>query len=50
MKKPKLIEYIEMPLSLKNKYQDYTCAKKEWGDNQFITVEHYLTDGILYYG
>ena len=44
------IEYIPFPDHLKNKYQDYTCAKKEWGDYQFITVEDYLTDGILYYG
>ena len=36
------IEYIPFPDHLKNKYQDYTCAKKEWGDYQFITVEDYL--------
>lgn len=36
------IEYIPFPDILKGKYQDYTCAKKEWGDYKFITVEKYL--------
>ena len=44
------IEYIPFPVHLNNKYQRYTCANKEWGDYKFITVEEYLTDGILYYG
>jgi len=37
------IEYIPFPEHLKGKYQDYTCAKKEWGDYSFITVEDYLS-------
>jgi len=36
------IEYIPFPDHLKNKYQDYTCAKKEWDNYEFITVEDYL--------
>lgn len=36
------IEHIPFPDILKGKYQDYTCAKKEWGDYKFITVEKYL--------
>ena len=36
------IEYVPFPDHLKGKYQDYTCAKKEWGDYEFITVEGYL--------
>ena len=36
------IEHIPFPPHLKNKYQGYTCAKKEWGDYSFITVEEYL--------
>ena len=36
------IEYIPFPDHLKGKYQDYTCAKKEWDDYKFITVEEYL--------
>jgi ADP-L-glycero-D-manno-heptose 6-epimerase len=36
------IEYIPFPKHLKGKYQDYTCAKKEWGDYKFTTVEEYL--------
>ena len=36
------IEYIPFPDHLKKKYQDYTCAKKEWGEYQFKTVEEYL--------
>lgn len=36
------IEYIPFPDHLKGKYQDYTCAKKEWGDYQFMTIEDYL--------
>jgi len=36
------IEYVPFPDHLEGKYQDYTCAKKEWGDYEFITVEDYL--------
>lgn len=36
------IEYIPFPDHLKGKYQDYTCAKKEWEDYKFITIEQYL--------
>lgn len=36
------IEYISFPSHLKGKYQDYTCAKKEWDEYKFITVEEYL--------
>lgn len=36
------IEYIPFPDHLKGKYQDYTCAKKEWSDYNFISVEDYL--------
>ena len=35
------IEYIPFPKHLKGKYQDYTCAKKEW-DYKFTTVKEYL--------
>ena len=35
------IEYIPFPKHLEGKYQDYTCAKKEW-DNKFISVKEYL--------
>lgn len=37
-----IIEYIPFPDHLVGKYQDYTCAKKEWGDYKFISVEGYL--------
>ena len=36
------IEYIPFPDHLKGKYQDYTCAEKEWGSYAFTTVEDYL--------
>jgi len=36
------IEYIPFPEHLIGKYQDYTCAKKEWGDYSFMSVEEYL--------
>jgi ADP-L-glycero-D-manno-heptose 6-epimerase len=36
------IEYISFPEHLKGKYQGYTCAKKEWGDYKFTTIENYL--------
>ena len=35
------IEYIPFPQHLRGKYQDYTCAKKEW-DYKFTTVKEYL--------
>jgi ADP-L-glycero-D-manno-heptose 6-epimerase len=37
------IEYVPFPDHLRGKYQDYTCAKNEWNDYQFKTVEEYLT-------
>lgn len=36
------IEYIPFPDHLKGKYQNYTRAKKEWGDYKFTTVKKYL--------
>ena len=36
------INYISFPRHLIGKYQDYTCAKSEWLDYNFITVEGYL--------
>lgn len=36
------IEYIPFPEHLRGKYQDYTCAKKEWEDYKFTTVKEYL--------
>ena len=36
------IEYIPFPDHLKGKYQDYTCAKKLWGDYIFTTIPKYL--------
>lgn len=36
------IEYVPFPDHLKGKYQSYTCAKSEWGDYKFTTVEDYL--------
>lgn len=36
------IEYIPFPDHLRGKYQDYTCAKKEWNNYQFMTIEDYL--------
>ena len=36
------IEYVPFPDHLKGKYQTYTCAKKEWGDYKFMTVQDYL--------
>ena len=36
------IEYVPFPDHLKGKYQTYTCAKKEWGDYKFMTVQEYL--------
>jgi len=36
------IKYIPFPDHLVDKYQDYTCAKKEWDDHKFITIEDYL--------
>tara|TARA_B100000287_G_scaffold412803_1_gene443640 strand:+ start:99 stop:881 length:783 start_codon:yes stop_codon:yes gene_type:complete len=36
------IEYIPFPKHLEGKYQKYTCAKNEWGNYKFTTVEEYL--------
>lgn len=36
------IEYVLFPKHLVGKYQDYTCAKKEWENYNFITIEEYL--------
>ena len=36
------IEYIPFPDYLKGKYQDYTCAKKLWGDYIFTTIPKYF--------
>ena len=36
------IEYVPFPKHLIGKYQDYTCAKKEWGNYNFMSVEEYL--------
>ena len=36
------IEYIPFPKHLEGKYQKYTCAKNEWGNYKFTTVEEYI--------
>lgn len=36
------INIVPFPEHLIGKYQTYTCAKKEWGDYKFTTVEEYL--------
>ena len=36
------IEEVPFPEHLKGKYQEYTCAKKEWGDYKFKTIPEYL--------
>ena len=36
------IKYVPFPEHLIGKYQDYTCAQKEWGDYKFTSVEQYL--------
>ena len=36
------IEYIPFPEHLEGKYQEYTRAKREWGDYKFTTVKEYL--------
>jgi len=41
------IKYIGFPPHLSNKYQHYTCAKEEWGDYQFKTVEDYVREVSL---
>ncbi len=38
------IEEVPFPEHLKGKYQEYTCAKKEWGDYKFKTVCEYLQE------
>jgi len=40
------IEYIPFPDHLKNKYQTYTKAKKEWGKHKFTSVENYVKDSL----
>jgi len=37
-----IIKYIPFPEHLEGKYQEYTRAKKEWGDYKFTTVKEYL--------
>ena len=36
------INIIKFPDHLVGKYQSYTCAKSEWDDYKFMTVEEYL--------
>lgn len=36
------IEYVPFPEYLNGKYQDYTCAQKEWDGYKFMTIEEYL--------
>jgi ADP-L-glycero-D-manno-heptose 6-epimerase len=36
------VNIIPFPEHLVGKYQSYTCAKKEWGDHKFRTIEEYL--------
>ena len=36
------INIVPFPEHLVGKYQSYTCAKKEWGDYKFISVDEYL--------
>ena len=36
------INMIPFPEHLRGKYQNYTCAKEEWGDYKFTTVKEYL--------
>ena len=36
-----IIKYVPFPEHLEDKYQTYTCAKKEW-DHKFISVKEYL--------
>jgi ADP-L-glycero-D-manno-heptose 6-epimerase len=40
---------IPFPDHLKNKYQSYTCAKKEWNSNEFKfkTVRNFLDENNL---
>ena len=40
------IEYIPFPDHLTGKYQFYTCAKDEWGDYRFKTVQEYVKDSV----
>ena len=40
------IEYIPFPDHLAGKYQFYTCAKDEWGDYKFKTVQEYVKDSV----
>lgn len=36
------INIVPFPNHLKGKYQDYTCAKQEWNNYNFTSVENYL--------
>lgn len=36
------VRVIPFPDELKGQYQEYTCAKPEWGDYRFKTVREYL--------
>ena len=36
------IEIVPFPDHLVGKYQSYTCAKPEWGNHRFTTLEEYL--------
>jgi ADP-L-glycero-D-manno-heptose 6-epimerase len=36
------IEIIPFPKNLIGKYQNFTCAQKEWGDYKFMTIQNYL--------
>ena len=38
------IEYIPFPKHLEGKYQKYTCAKNEWDNYKFTTVEEYINN------
>ena len=36
------IEIIPFPKHLIGKYQEFTCAKREWDEYKFTQVRHYL--------
>jgi len=36
------IEIVPFPDHLVGKYQEFTCAKREWGDYKFIKMWNYL--------
>ena len=41
------IKYIGFPPHLKGKYQDFTCAKQEWGTYEFKTVKDYVESSVV---